>query len=129
MAEEWRAVPGYEGFYSVSSRGRVRNDKTRLILGSYTVKRGYKEVHLRDQHGRRINYRVHRLVLVAFIGPCPHGQQQGLHFDGDPANNNVENLRWGSAFENASDRHRHGRTPRQIVEKIKLLRELDKEQN
>ena len=24
-AEEWRAVPGYEGYYEVSDRGRVRS--------------------------------------------------------------------------------------------------------
>lgn len=52
---------------------------------------------------------VHRLVLETFVGPMPQGLQV-RHLDGDPKNNHLVNLAYGSAKENAADRDRHGRT-------------------
>lgn len=49
------------------------------------------------------------LVLLAFVGPCPEGME-GCHWDGNPANNNVWNLRWATHKDNMKDRTRHGRT-------------------
>jgi len=54
---------------------------------------------------------VHRLVLEAFVGPCPPGMEC-RHLDGDTSNNRLANLCWGSPRENAADRHRHGHTAR-----------------
>jgi hypothetical protein len=51
---------------------------------------------------------VHRLVLEAFVGPCPEGFE-GCHFDGDPSNNAVKNLRWDTHLNNMKDIQRHGR--------------------
>jgi hypothetical protein len=51
--------------------------------------------------------RVHRLVLEAFIGPCPPGMEC-RHKDGDNTNNKLNNLCWGTPKENASDRRLHG---------------------
>jgi hypothetical protein len=50
---------------------------------------------------------VHRLVLEAFVGPCPEGMLT-RHLDGDPANNHLDNLRWGTPAENFADSVRHG---------------------
>lgn len=50
---------------------------------------------------------VHRLVLEAFRGPCPAGEVC-RHLDGDPSNNRLDNLKWGTPQENAHDRIRHG---------------------
>ncbi len=50
---------------------------------------------------------VHRLVLEAFVGPCPEGMEC-RHLDGNPRNNRVENLRWGTHRENRQDMERHG---------------------
>lgn len=52
-------------------------------------------------------FSVHRLVLLAFVGPCPPGQQ-GLHWDDDPLNNCLDNLRWGSPGDNMRDCIRNG---------------------
>jgi hypothetical protein len=51
--------------------------------------------------------RVHHLVLCAFVGPCPKGQE-GCHNDGDPTNNRVTNLRWDSHIGNLADMDKHG---------------------
>jgi len=39
--------------------------------------------------------RVHRLVLEAFIGPCPYGLV-GTHKNGDRTDNRLCNLKWGN---------------------------------
>ena len=54
---------------------------------------------------------MHRLVLLAFVGKCPPGKQ-ALHRDGDPSNNRLTNLYWGTPLENAADCVRHGRQTR-----------------
>jgi hypothetical protein len=52
--------------------------------------------------GRRKDRLVHRLVLEAFVGPCPEGMEC-RHLDGDPANNRRENLCWGT--RRSGERH------------------------
>ncbi|MDE2103514.1 MAG: HNH endonuclease [Patescibacteria group bacterium] len=58
--------------------------------------------------GKKRGFFVHRLVLLAFIGPCPDGME-GCHFpDRNPANNRLENLRWDTKEANEADRIAHG---------------------
>jgi len=49
---------------------------------------------------------VHRLVLEAFIGPCPDGQEV-RHLDGNPINNIINNLKYGTSKENSQDSIKH----------------------
>lgn len=119
--ERWLPVVGYEGFYEVSDHGRVRSvDRTVKFrdgrVFSYTsqlrsqtpqVPYGHMAVGLKRK-GKRRTVRVHRLVLEAFVGPCPPGME-GCHNDGNPANNHVSNLRWDTSSANKQDVLRHGR--------------------
>lgn len=50
---------------------------------------------------------VHTLVLEAFGFSRPP-DMECRHLDGDPANNRLHNLKWGTAQENSDDRLRHG---------------------
>lgn len=56
---------------------------------------------------RKISCRIHRLILEAFVGPCPEGME-ARHLDNDPTNNRLDNLCWGTPKENTEDRRRHG---------------------
>jgi len=51
--------------------------------------------------------RVHRLVLLAFVGPCPR-RKEGCHKNGKSTDNRLRNLRWGSPLSNSADQRRHG---------------------
>lgn len=69
--------------------------------------RGYHAVHVSFGKIKQKRY-IHRLVLEAFVGPCPAGMEC-LHQDGDKSNNRIGNLRWGTSQENADDVLRQGR--------------------
>lgn len=113
-SEEWRPVPGWDG-YEVSNHGRVRSwKKCRArpdealprVLAAHPLPRGYLTLRLKDRGRRRSAY-VHRLVLEAFVGACPAGQEC-RHLNGDPEDNHLENLAWGTPAQNGQDRERHG---------------------
>lgn len=50
---------------------------------------------------------LHCLILEAFVGPCPPGMEC-RHLNGNPADNRLENLAWGTHTENQQDRFAHG---------------------
>lgn len=58
--------------------------------------------------GRQSTHKVHSLVLLTFSGPKPEACE-ACHQDGDPTNNCLTNLYWGSRSENQKDRIRHRR--------------------
>ena len=62
--------------------------------------------HLNVCWGANNTKKVHRLVLETFVGPSPVGMEC-LHIDGNPTNNHIENLRWGTRIENRADIRRH----------------------
>jgi hypothetical protein len=115
---EYRDVPGIPD-YRVGSDGSVWSRRTR---GSQRKKGPWKSVNThRRPYGARyvvVCFRpepgglvvcryVHRIVLEAFVGPCPGGWQC-CHNDGDTSNNSVGNLRWDTPRENNADKIRHG---------------------
>jgi hypothetical protein len=58
--------------------------------------------------GKRHTIRIHKLVLEAFVGPCPSGME-ACHFpDRDTANNRLDNLRWDTKASNEADKVLHG---------------------
>jgi hypothetical protein len=84
---------------------------TQLKLGANY--KGYSVVCLKVG-ARKKRFHVSRLVLQAFVGPCPPGMQ-ACHFpDRTKTNNKLRNLRWGTAKDNARDRDIHGTTRRGI---------------
>lgn len=124
-AAEWRLVseiPGFEAFvgYRVSRDGRVESCRKRgssrdTITGRWKPRKtvwggGYQRVNLRGDTVSRL-FSVHRLVLLAFGPPRPSGYL-ALHKDGNPSNNVIGNLYWGSFEDNEADKKRHGRTAR-----------------
>lgn len=89
--EIWKNVVGYEGYYEVSSMGRVRNFETKHVLKHFLCS-GYPRVGLRRENKKNGMY-IHRLVATAFI-PNPNNYPQVNHRDETRHNNNVENLEW-----------------------------------
>lgn len=100
--EVWRTIQGAPG-YSVSSHGSISGPRGKLHPMKSDSGHLYVFIHRKRQY-------IHRLVLSVFFGPCPIGMEC-RHLDGNPENNNIQNLTWGTRQENADDRRRHGREP------------------
>jgi hypothetical protein len=109
--EEWRPVPDWEGWYEVSSFGRVRRvGSARPQLQPRPNSCGYPQVCLRRGALRRQPL-LHRVVAAAFLGPCPDGHEVN-HRDCDKANAAVSNLEYVTRKENYRHAVRMGRIHR-----------------
>ena len=103
-----KTIPGFPN-YAITKDGRVwskprKDSMGRKQGGSYLSiqkQNGYYHIPLyQDRVIKR--KKVHRLVLETFVGPCPEGMEC-RHLDGNPQNNNLNNLKWGTKSENAKD--------------------------
>lgn len=104
----WKPVVGFEGYYEVSDSGDVRSLRTGKIMATHPAKNGgHLRLRLTDGVRKRRVF-VHVLVLEAFVGPRPDGAIT-RHLDGDPTNNRLDNLAWGTPRENNQDTLLHGR--------------------
>ncbi len=95
--EIWKEIP-YELVnikgYSISSYGRVRNNKGRITTG-YSKENYYPVVNINNK-----SYYMHRLVALVFI-PNPENKMCVNHKDGNKQNPKVDNLEWVDNSENS----------------------------
>ena len=113
MEEIWKPVTGFENFYEISNKGRIKSLRRKVniwngqrtleerILAAATSPLGYKRICLRNGKNKRRVF-LHRLVAYEFI-PNTDNKPQIDHIDGNPSNNSVENLRWVTAKENTNN--------------------------
>ena len=120
---QWKTIPTYPS-YEVSNLGQVRSKITGKLLALDTKRGGLPYLRATLYQGNRRKHRgVHRLVLEAFIGPCPEGFEC-LHLDDNPRNNRLDNLKWGTHQENCSKFRRNDK-PKKLprsTEPKKLVR-------
>lgn len=107
--EIWKDIEGFNGWYQVSNKARVRSwykrgigigkRKDPVMLKQPTL-HGYKYVSLWDENEDRYrSKRVHRLVAKAFI-PNPKDKVYINHKNGIKDDNRIGNLEWVTASEN-----------------------------
>jgi hypothetical protein len=128
---EYREIPGWPA-YRAGSDGTVWSRWKQTANGgrgggfTLTVGESWKKLNPRKElnrgegnryrgvtltngrHARR-HVRVHKLVMEVFAGECPDGMEV-RHLDGNPDNNRLDNLKYGTKSENALDAKRHGRS-------------------
>lgn len=110
--------------YFVSNQGRVvfwspggaRNAKKFVLKVSRVEKRPGKTPRPRTNLSAKFppryrTVRIHRLVAATF--PVPGSGELVRHLDGNPWNNNPENLRFGTHSENLADQYRLGERGRE----------------
>ena len=116
MQEQWKDVNGYEGYYQISSMGRVRsldrevsqwNESAKKVttrlqksiyMSPFEDKDGYLKVQL-TKEGVRNKFFVHRLVALNFI-PNPENKPEVNHKEGNKKDNRAELLEWNTTSEN-----------------------------
>jgi hypothetical protein len=124
VSVEYRDVPGWPG-YRVGTDGSVwhcwsryrhgprrMTDRWQQMKPSIQKKRNkgraYRYLNLVPPEGGSYKtFRVHRLILETFVGPCPPGME-ARHLNGDPGDNRLENLAWGSPERNRQDNRELG---------------------
>ena len=133
MEEIWKSIPTLvtkdgrkftPDRYEVSNLGRIRTKKQRygrprLDLGNkraelteyrYLKGRpdqvGYIQVDLFDENSVRSKYRLHNIVMQAFVG-LPKEGQVICHYDDIKTNNQLSNLRYDTMKANGEDRKRN----------------------
>ena len=112
--ETWKPISGYEGFYEISSTGRVKRlagespfkrngyknttiSHDEIILKPRKTKKGYLECELisyKNSERTVKKYYVHRLVANEFLQKPKKDQDQINHKNGITNDNRVENLEW-----------------------------------
>lgn len=117
MEENWKPIPGFP-LYEASDQGRIRSvDRTvnsngrgtylkkGCVLSSFE-QQGYRRVLLHKE-GKPTAQLVHRLVYMAFHGPC-EGMQVRHWPDRDRSHNTPDNLQIGTNSDNQRDSVAHG---------------------
>ncbi len=101
-------IPGWPG-YAVSDNGYIWSSKQkgiwRRMIGK--IDKVGRPIVTLCQSGRQQTLVVATLILRAFRAPRLEGMEC-CHYDGKPANNNLENLRWDTRSANHQDAVRHG---------------------
>ncbi len=138
MEEIWKDIPGYEGRYQASNMGRIktishkvkgichftgkvfyRTVKSRILKPGKCVKSNHVSVVLgRGTSGKP----VHQLIMKTFVGEKPIGMEV-LHINGNPSDNRLSNLRYGTRKENILDVYYQGKRWRKLsIEDVYYIR-------
>lgn len=119
MQEIWKDIPNYEGYYQISSLGRVKSLERHIVykdgrertypsvIISNRVGTNGMELCTLTKNNRKKNIEIHRMVSIVFIGDCPKGYDI-CHIDGNCLNNNINNLKYDTRSENRIDNYRYG---------------------
>jgi hypothetical protein len=108
--EIWEDIPSYEGYYQVSSLGRVKSlsnnkSKKEKILKPKTNTNKYLSVILSKKNVKK-HTSVHQLVAMAFLGHKPKGMELVVnHKNFIRHDNRLENLEIVTARENSNLKH------------------------
>lgn len=114
-AEAWKPLPGFDGWYEVSSLGRMRSyrnhnggrrETPKIMQGQHDIG-GYLCYTVRVTASRYKVAKAHVSVMLAFVGPRPKGMDVA-HLNGNKSDNRLENLAYCSRRENLEHMHDHG---------------------
>lgn len=136
--EIWKDIPGYKGEYQASNLGRIKSVERQVRgVNPYTHKPFFRTVperilkpgrfcksnHLSVVLRRNGNGKpVHQLIMRTFVGEPPPGMEV-LHKNGNPEDNRLSNLRYGSRTENILDVYWQGGRWRKLsIEDVKTIR-------
>ena len=115
----WLPVPFFSD-YEASTDGKIRSLERTIVQSngirrtfpSKTLKPGlnaknYQIVTLIGPDRQKYTRFVHRIILETFDRPR-NPDEECCHCDGNPQNNNIDNIYWGTPADNMRDKIAHG---------------------
>lgn len=130
--EEWRDLPGYNGFYQVSDWGRIRSFRDQHHKGGRLktptvlklAKYAYRTYVVIKWEGKQRTLQVGQAVALTFLGDIPKGWV-AYHKDGNPENNALANIGIGPRRELSRERMRTKVAGRNRKPVLKINRDLE----
>lgn len=104
IKEKWKDIKDYESKYQISSYGRIKNQKNKILKPMFD--KNYLCIDLYKESKRK-RFKVHRLVAQAFLNNSKNLAIVN-HIDGNKLNNNMDNLEWCTSSENTKHAFRIG---------------------
>lgn len=109
MEEVWKCIRAEPG-YAISNMGRVksfartirRSNGRKQTIRERVLKLSFDELGYPQVCLNRHTYKVHRLIGMEFMGNR-HTNEVIRHLDGNPKNNIISNLAYGSISQNLYD--------------------------
>ena len=137
-AEIWKDIPGYAGKYQASTLGRIKSLERKVPSKNHYTGQPFmrtiperllkpgrfcKSGHLSVVLGRGENSKpVHQIIMTTFVGDTPNGMEI-LHINGNPTDNRLSNLRFGTRTENILDVYRQGGKWRKLyIDDVEAIR-------
>lgn len=121
---EWRDIPDFGNHYQASADGRVRV-KDRVVRKRHSKSKKVEDFFYSGREltqfkssgywvvrfgvdNKKLLSQVGRMVLLAFRG-VPKEGYFCRHLNGNPLDNRIDNLAWGTQKDNMADRKIHGK--------------------
>lgn len=109
MEEVWKCIRAEPG-YAISNMGRVkslartiqRSNGRKQTIRERVLKLSFDELGYPQVRFNRHTYKVHRLIGMEFMGDRPTNEVI-RHLDGNPQNNHLSNLEYGTLSQNIYD--------------------------
>jgi hypothetical protein len=103
LKEVWKDIPDFEGLYQASSFGKIRSlghgCRKGKVLKPVCDSQGYPRIAL-YKDGKHYGRKVHRIIMLTFVGEREHSGIKINHIDGDKTNNNLFNLEYCTHSQN-----------------------------
>lgn len=133
--EIWKDIPGFQGRYQVSNKGRIKSllKSEEQIVNPFHDRSGYNRVALSyiDRSGKTKQklISIHRIVLLTFV-PNENAEYLEInHKDGNKKNNCIENLEWCTRSENMKHAFESGLIKNNTGPNAYLFCQFDKKGN
>lgn len=105
--EDWKQLPGFSSYWFHPSGDIYGCILNRNMVGS-VCDRGYIQVSLRDDSGKKHVIR-HHLILAKLFIPNPGNCPVVDHINRNKLDNRISNLRWATKSENTLNADQVGR--------------------